>query len=112
MGGINGGKSNEYIKMIDTLASNIDDDYECGIVAIVHDESHINKYLSDHSCKVLKPQYCWPEEWGTVISPLIVFRDKSAFGKYFDISKGRKHPFLRKAKKFVRVMANAVRWYL
>ena len=45
MGGLNGGEAKAYLNMISTLAQNIRRDYDAGIIARVHDESHINKYF-------------------------------------------------------------------
>lgn len=49
--------------MIETLAVNIREDFNNGIVACVHDESHINRYFRDHPCKILTKEYCIPEEF-------------------------------------------------
>ncbi len=51
MGGLNGGEAKAYLNMISTLAQNIRRDYDAGIIARVHDESHINKYFRAHPCK-------------------------------------------------------------
>lgn len=45
MGGLNGGKAKPFLAMCETLASNIEDDLENKIVAIWHDESHINHFF-------------------------------------------------------------------
>lgn len=88
MGGINGGEAADYLEMAETLSENIHADYEKGIVALVHDESHINKYFRTHDCKVLSAEYCFPEEWITCdFSPKIIFRDKVKLDPYFN--KGR-----------------------
>lgn len=63
MGGLNGGRSKEYLEMCHTLAKNIRDDYNRGIIAIAHDQSHINAYLRVHPCKAIPPSYCSPEEF-------------------------------------------------
>jgi hypothetical protein len=44
-GGFFGGSSREFIKMSEKLSQNIDKDLENGIIAIWHDESHINNYF-------------------------------------------------------------------
>jgi len=61
-GGFNGGNSYEFLKMSKILSTNIDKDYLNGIIAIWHDESHINRYLIDNKpTKILTPSYCYVE---------------------------------------------------
>ena len=110
MGGINGGTAKDYMNMIETLSKNIRQDYDNGIIACVHDESHINKYFRTHECKVLGSEYCMPEEWvADGFSPKIIFRDKVKVDKYFD--KGRDHSFKGKLKKGWQILWRAVKWY-
>lgn len=112
MGGINGGTSKDYLAMVRTLATNIRKDYEAGIVAYVHDESHINRYLRDHKCKVLGPLYTTPEEFTYGVldyKPCIIFRDKVKIDPYF--KKGRKLGFISKVKKSIQLLFRAILWY-
>lgn len=61
-GGFNGGSSNEYLKMCQILSTNINKDYSNGIIAIWHDESHLNRYFIDNPpTKILSPSYCYGE---------------------------------------------------
>lgn len=110
MGGINGGVSADYLKMSEILADNIRQDYAKGIIALVHDESHINKYFRTHDCKILGPEYCMPEEWVTEeFVPKIIFRDKVKLDPYFN--KGRDHSLLGKIEKGGKLLWRAVKWY-
>lgn len=52
MGGLNGGKASAYIEMIDDLKQRISKDEERDIVAIWHDESHLNRYAVDFPEKI------------------------------------------------------------
>lgn len=92
MGGLNGGKGNEYLNLVDECKRRIDIDKKKGIVAIWHDESHLNRYAIDHSevVKILEPSYGYPEGWNIPFEPLIMIRDKSKYGG---------HAFLRNQKK-------------
>ncbi len=62
-GGFNGGSVDEFLKMSRILSKNIDIDYSNGIVAIWHDESHLNKYFSMiiTPSVILSPSYCYTE---------------------------------------------------
>lgn len=111
MGGLNGGRTKEYLEMCTTLAKNIRDDYSRGIIAIAHDQSHINAYLRIHPCKVINPEYCWPEEWKPEgFKPKIILRDKFRLDPVFQ--RGRKQSLIWKIKKSVTLLWNAIRWYI
>jgi histo-blood group ABO system transferase len=63
-GGFNGGTSNEYLKMAKHISNNIDIDYSKDLIAIWHDESHLNRYMIDNKpTKILDPSYCCIEWW-------------------------------------------------
>lgn len=66
-GGFNGGSTKEFLKMSRELANDVTTDLNNGIVAIWHDESHMNRYLIDNPPTLsLTPSYCYAEEfWGT-----------------------------------------------
>lgn len=62
-GGFNGGTSEEYLKMAQVISKNIEIDHNNGIIAIWHDESHMNRYFIDNPpTKILNPSYCYAEE--------------------------------------------------
>ncbi len=71
-GALNGGKAAAFLEMCETCSKNIHTDEENGIVALWHDESHLNKYLLDKNPPILPVNYLYPEHW---------------------IRKKRKHPF-------------------
>lgn len=77
---------------------------------MVHDESHLNKYLSEHKCLALSPAFAYPEGWNMPFSPKIVIRDKVKIDSYFD--KGRKHSFWGKIEKAIGYTYRALIWYL
>jgi len=58
-----GGKSTEFVKMVEELEAKVDEDYEKGIVAVWHDESHMNKYFLQRksSVKTLHPGFAQPQ---------------------------------------------------
>lgn len=111
MGGLNGGSSEKYLAMVRTLCQNIRTDYAKGIIAIFHDESHLNAYLRHHSCKRLGREYCLPEEWVKKgDAPKIVFRNKVKLNGCFN--KGRKQGFLSRHTKKIKKKWHTLRWYL
>ena len=61
-GGFNGGTTYEYLKMTKTISNNIRKDTENGIIAVWHDESHMNRYfLNNPPTTILNPSYCVPD---------------------------------------------------
>lgn len=62
-GGFNGGKSDMFLRMSETIYKNILIDKEMGYIAEWHDESHLNRYLIDNPPNVvLDPSYCFPKD--------------------------------------------------
>lgn len=57
IGGFNGGTKEAYIEMIHKLAENTQKDLKNGIIAVLHDESHLNKYILDKKVLTLPPNY-------------------------------------------------------
>lgn len=77
-GGINGGKTDSYIRLIQILEKNIEEDYQKGIIAKWHDESHINQYVYRNSdYRLLSPSFCYPEDWDIPFEPILLVREKS-----------------------------------
>ena len=77
-GGFNGGSSAEFLKMSETLCENIKKDYENGIIARWHDESHFNRYMLDHPpTKILPPSYCFAENYPLPFEPKLLALEKN-----------------------------------
>lgn len=61
-GGFNGGKIKNFLEMSKTISEKVDQDVEKNIIALWHDESHLNRYLIDNPPTLsLSPSYCYPE---------------------------------------------------
>lgn len=61
-GCVNGGRTGAYMEMAQTLANRIDADKAKDIIAVWHDESHLNAYLVEHpEYKALHPGFAKPE---------------------------------------------------
>jgi len=77
-GGVQGGYKNKYLEVCKILMDNINEDFNKGIIAIWHDESHWNHYLinNPNSYKELDSSYCYPESWNLSLDKRIIALDK------------------------------------
>lgn len=98
-GGFNGGHASAYLRMIDALCLAIEVDEKRGLVAVWHDESHLNRYIVDNPHKLLGPDFCSPEGWNLPVRERIRVLDKNSYGG---------HDFLRGERK--RLASQAVVW--
>lgn len=64
-GGFQGGRTKEFLEMAKVIRRNINKDDSRGLVAVWHDESHLNRYFTNLRAfvKTLTPDYCYPESW-------------------------------------------------
>jgi hypothetical protein len=69
-----GGKVPEVIDLIKELEESVKEDLEKEIIAIWHDESHLNRYFAEHKekVKVFGPEYAYPE----IFAPYCDFKPK------------------------------------
>jgi Glycosyltransferase family 6 len=100
MGGLNGGTSQAYLQLIESLKDNTQADLDNNIIARWHDESQLNKYMLDKNPKILSPAYGYPEDRKLPFQPIIIIRDKNKFGG---------HSFLRNEK---RSLLGRIKFYL
>lgn len=63
MSGAFGGRTKEYIEMCSEIEDNIRRDFQDGIIAIWHDESHFNKYMLNKNPLIMPSGYIIPENW-------------------------------------------------
>ena len=110
MGSLNGGKSGDFLKLAEVCSKNTHDDFDRGIIAIFHDESHLNKYLCTHECLGASPAYAYPEGEKLPFEPKILIRDKVKFDSYFN--KGRDNSLKGRILKGIRIVIRIVQWYL
>lgn len=72
-GAFEGGKTELFVKAAEEMWDDICEDHKTsveigydknwGVLAHMHDESHWNRYVKTHPCKMLSPSYCYPETW-------------------------------------------------
>ena len=62
-GAFNGGRSKEFLQMCEQLSKNTHEDLENNVIALWHDESHLNKYIINRRYKTLPCNYSYPEGW-------------------------------------------------
>lgn len=89
-GGINGGKADSFLQMAEEISRNVRVDCSKGIIALWHDESHINKYIIEKTnYRMLSPAYCYPEGIGGEFpfECKILIRHKMS---YFDVNKEKR----------------------
>lgn len=107
-GGINGGKTKAYIRLITELRNRIQADYNKGVIAKWHDESHLNHYILEHeNYRLLTPSYCFPEGSKIPFEPILMVRDKE---KVIDIDERKKsgqteNVWVRRRKKIIHMIA-------
>jgi hypothetical protein len=90
MGGLNGGVAKNYLQLMKDINRNIDEDLSRNIIAIWHDESHLNKYLLGKKIKILGTEYGYPQGLEVPVKPKIMILEKAFFGG---------HAWLRSDKK-------------
>jgi hypothetical protein len=77
-GGIWWGPALEVIELSEQLAQRIDDDSSKGIVAIWHDESHLNWWATQNHHNTASPEYCFSSDFPALrkLQPKILAVDK------------------------------------
>lgn len=77
-GGFYGGKTSEFLSMMEVVLDQIRDDANKNFIAVWHDESHLNRYFIDHKpTKILTPSYCYPESWNLPYPKKLLVLDKN-----------------------------------
>jgi histo-blood group ABO system transferase len=62
-GGFNGGTSENFLKMSESIYKDIEEDKSRGHIAVWHDESHLNRYfINNPPSIILDPSYCFPKD--------------------------------------------------
>lgn len=109
-GCLNGGKTELFLEFARTCSEETHEDYNKGIIALVHDESYLNKYMHYHPCVPMSPSYAYPEGKHLPVEPIILQIDKRKVSTYFH-NKGYSPSYWAKFKKGIRIFKNILRWY-
>ena len=77
-GGFNGGKSENFLNMAETISDWQKEDESKNIIPLWHDESYMNKYLIINPPTLkLSPSYCYPESWNIPFNKKLLALDKN-----------------------------------
>jgi histo-blood group ABO system transferase len=77
-GGFYGGSRAAFLKLLAITSKNINTDLAHHVIAVWHDESHLNRYFIDNPPTVkLDPAYCYPENWQIPFSRKLLALDKN-----------------------------------
>lgn len=79
-GALNGGTTQAYLQMCEQLSHNIHQDLQNDVIAVWHDESHLNHYLFAHKKgKILPPYFTKGENETWKNTAKIMFSDKTHY---------------------------------
>lgn len=78
-GGMWGGKVAHVLYLATELSRRIDDDLSRGVIAVWHDESHLNKFFIENRSQVHRfdPGFMYPESWRLPYKKRILALDKN-----------------------------------
>lgn len=74
-----GSRGSDIENMVNTMKNNINTDLSNKIVAVWHDESHLNKFMVDNvkDAMILSPSMAYPEHWNLPVNKLMIHKDKN-----------------------------------
>lgn|SRR5574344_782377 len=112
MGSLNGGITEDYYRLIETCNENVHKDIDNNVMALYHDESHLNNYLYNrHDVKKISPSFGFPEDGDLSFEPFIIIQDKVKHGgTYFD--KLPKKSYGRRSVFFIKRKYWSLKWRL
>jgi hypothetical protein len=111
MGSLIGGTSKAFLELCRTCAEWIAEDFRNEIIAIFHDESHLNKYFATRDILILDPGYAYPEGWILPFQKKIMIVDKVKQGGIF-FSKQSGKSLFKRMQCFTRRLVSGLFWYI
>jgi len=82
-GCFNGGRTPEFLQLIKTCKEQTEIDLKNNVMALWHDESHLNKYLLDKPVKAVTSIYGKHQEWRKPKHAKVIIIEKR---KFFDVN--------------------------
>ncbi len=111
-GGINGGRTKEYLKLATICQKWRIEDESKGLIPIHNDESYINKYLMDKNPLMLDEKYGMPEEWGIGSDTSIKLIKKDNLIKVSNIKKnGKGQTILKRIRNKMNLLKYMVYYF-
>ncbi|MDR1682375.1 MAG: glycosyl transferase [Candidatus Symbiothrix sp.] len=104
-GCFNGGRTPEFLQLIKTCKEQTDIDLKNNVMALWHDESHLNKYLLNKPVKTISSVYGKPEEWQQPKEAKVIFSIKSK--KIKDINRFKGIQIKYSLTRFIRKLCQA-----
>ena len=84
-GCLNGGRTKEYIELIETCDNNVRLDLKRNLIAKVHDESYLNHFFLKRKPRSLSSNFSWPEIYGDNSDAVIIMKNKNLCDWYQNI---------------------------
>ena len=111
MGVFIGGKTASFLELSEKCAEWIREDLNNDIIAVYHDESHLNRYFLDKEILELDPGYAYPEGWDIPFTRKIIVLNKVIHGgQAFD--KLPRKAYFKRFKRKISFIVKALAWYL
>lgn len=114
-GAFNGGTTSDFLELCRQINEATEADWKKGIVAVWHDESHLNAYLLHRKVKILPPWYVWPSYNTNQRNRHLVVagpRDKLLYGGHEwlrgQTDKKKKSKFRRRLERYLIITASIV----
>jgi histo-blood group ABO system transferase len=77
-GGFQGGSSEKFLNMCNTITHWMEKDLLNNVIPIWHDESYMNRYaINNPPTAICSPSYCYPENWILPFSKKIIALEKN-----------------------------------
>jgi hypothetical protein len=111
MGGLFGGRTESFLELCRKCAEWIDEDFKNGIIAVYHDESHLNRYFIDKEILELDPGYGYPEGWKIPFTKRIIILNKVLHGGQI-FNKLPRNTYFRRLCRKLKFSIQALAWYL
>lgn len=106
-----GGKTDAFLELAEKCAGKIRDDLNNEIIAVYHDESHLNQYFSDKKILELDPGFAFPEGWDIPFSARIIILNKVLHGGTF-FNKASDRTLIRRIYQKLIFILKSISWYL